>query len=771
MKKRPKNLETTGELTDQAGLLIVDPYLSEYLEIPDITAPFIREYIKVWRLQDYSTITPGHPLFEEIASWALALMERTVPPFEVHEHGEKVHPDPELSKEENARWMIKHFTEMTARHGLQDHPENIYTARITGSRYEAKVDLDTDKWEVVSLRLPVLTQEAEELLRAAPVIPFEIAKDAITDRTWLNLKAGEYGRVPDGTTYRAKKIGGPAARTRGKVEALFEKLNERQIEGRDLASKQGQLMCEHFKAQGGPAPKFIAYPSGMMPTPEPGVEYPGIDPEATPVEQVRLILVKLRLKLHRASENFRDMDVRIKELAGDIDTLEKEINKTLWALAFEYWRHHNPVPVEPSVYEGREVAPLPTGGPMWSGVRALMHPSRWEDVEGVLVYQQTFEDGRTVTHFVASADDMEGRPDRLAGEAAWSIVQSFGILTARLHLLFASHAWDQEKPWEGSFTLDGDSMIKDLGLDKRTDLTYGKKLKDVVKHAGLLGNLGVRTLWREAGKPYNVRSSRMWDIALDTPYSQPSLLEDGEEDYSSVMLTVRPGLWTEKFMNRGEGGLFQFGYMAREVLSIDPYHEEMAAELAILLTFQARVKLAKGQAMDFKAGTLLVNILGEDQVAEISRESKKQYDYMEKWDRALLTLKDNRWTIEFDQDTYPEDLRPAWALEGDLHLEKRRRPRGYWSRLLRAHIIITPPAPIPALLEKIGSPRKQRPRTLPPPRLTGKAVREAREKAGLTQKELAEKVGKSQPWIAAIERETRSIKPEDQDRLIEALYL
>jgi DNA-binding XRE family transcriptional regulator len=59
------------------------------------------------------------------------------------------------------------------------------------------------------------------------------------------------------------------------------------------------------------------------------------------------------------------------------------------------------------------------------------------------------------------------------------------------------------------------------------------------------------------------------------------------------------------------------------------------------------------------------------------------------------------------------------------------------------------------------------PRALPPlpPPLTGSQVRQARLAKGWSQQELARRVGKSQPWVALVEQEKRTMQPQEQAAL------
>ena len=93
---------------------------------------------------------------------------------------------------------------------------------------------------------------------------------------------------------------------------------------------------------------------------------------------------------------------------------------------------------------------------------------------------------------------------------------------------------------------------------------------------------------------------------------------------------------------------------------------------------------------------------------------------------------------------------------------------------------IWPPAPLPVPPYKITpvagaeSEKKARkgsglhPKAKEQP-ITGEQIREARKRLGLTQAQLAERVGLSRPFIALVEQGRRILSPEDLQRVREAL--
>jgi DNA-binding XRE family transcriptional regulator len=411
------------------------------------------------------------------------------------------------------------------------------------------------------------------------------------------------------------------------------------------------------------------------------------------------------------------------------------------------------------LFQNRAVTPIATGGPMLSSAQALIRRDLWTNNEdGKPVYRRRFSQGRVIEHYITTADPTSQYPEALAGEAAWQIVEQFGIPTAYLHLVFAAHAASQPSPWQGLFRLQGSDLIKTLGMEKRTDVAKPEKLKELAKQAELLGSVGVWVVWREGKRDLNVRASRMWDVALDVHSQQGS--GDAGAVPSEITLTVRPGLWTEKFLNRAgrDAGLAlrQFGYLAQATLRINPYHEELAAKLAVYLTIMSRLRAT------YRVQNLLAAVEPETSLQQATMQRQKRYKFKRRWDDALLTLHEHGWQIHFDPTTYPVALRPDWALPETMPPHLRQLPVGYFRLLLAATLTLTPPDPIPSLLGA-GFELASRPApSMPASPLLGSQIRQAREAKGWSQQHLAMLVGKSQQWIAFIERGQRKIQPQDQ---------
>ena len=102
--------------------------------------------------------------------------------------------------------------------------------------------------------------------------------------------------------------------------------------------------------------------------------------------------------------------------------------------------------------------------------------------------------------------------------------------------------------------------------------------------------------------------------------------------------------------------LRQFGYLAQATLRINPYHEELAAKLAVYLTIMSRLRAT------YRVQNLLAAVEPEATLQQAALQRQKRYKFKRRWDDALLTLHDHGWHIHFDPMTYPVALWPDWAL-------------------------------------------------------------------------------------------------------------
>ena len=96
---------------------------------------------------------------------------------------------------------------------------------------------------------------------------------------------------------------------------------------------------------------------------------------------------------------------------------------------------------------------------------------------------------------------------------------------------------------------------------------------------------------------------RLWDIAVAREYQGRLDESEGRGELRNIAWSVRPGQWAAYFLSAQ--GMRQFGLLAQPVLEIDPFHQHLAAKLAVYLQLQGRIRLAKGQDLKYTVGQLL----------------------------------------------------------------------------------------------------------------------------------------------------------------------
>ena len=418
---------------------------------------------------------------------------------------------------------------------------------------------------------------------------------------------------------------------------------------------------------------------------------------------------------------------------------------------------------EPTLYKKDEYfTPAATSAPMVSSLRAQLRKDSWgKDSSGLASFshRSKSKSSNIIEHYITNPGDISLLP----WNEALQIIDKFGTNTAKLHLIFAAHTMRQEKPWESKFTLSANDLISELGWDKRTDIKKTQKLKEIAKLAFALGCLTIQATWVE-GRGNNkiscsVQTSRIWETYIDVRSGQLNLDQKIDEP-TAVYITVRPGLWTDAFLNRAgceaKKALYQFGYLAQDVLKIDPYHDDLALRLGLHLTVESRFHLSG----IYRVQTLLEALLPKNFIKEALEDRDKARKLTNRWNHALEVLSELKraFQIEFDPATYPEELRPN---------SKKRKPRGYFKHLLNAKVTIHPPAPIPELLAAKTQLRQVKPKFDPPPKirkesaentatLTGTQIKNARKAKGWSQAKLAGLLGVSQRYISMFERGDRT---------------
>ncbi|OKH47632.1 hypothetical protein NIES2101_23200 [Calothrix sp. HK-06] len=405
-----------------------------------------------------------------------------------------------------------------------------------------------------------------------------------------------------------------------------------------------------------------------------------------------------------------------------------------------------------------------TPPPLRAGVESQYRQDKWKsnaNQHGVFEVTSKTNPNNHVEVFIAGDNDGE----ILALEAAMQVIDLIGIEAAKLQLVLASYAFKYHNTFPSKFILQGSDIIKMIGWNKKHRAKKSEKLAELASIAFHLGRIWIQCTWVEGkskGKAVDasVSVSPLWVIEVDAR-GQMNLFTGKVETPKEVYLNVSPGPWAEKWLNRmgnkaGEA-LLQFGWLATEILKIDPYHDEMALKLAIHLTMTSRIKMRNKNQYEYKVGTLLEAIELEARIRIARQKKQEAYNLKQRWDSALALLMSMGWCVTFDTETYPEWLMPDRQAEKPSNWRKEKILDQLWG----AKLSIKPPQPIPQLLEeksKQSKPKSTNTNTKQSQLiLTGIDIRSKRESLDVSQKALADWAGKTKAWLCMVEKGKRKI--------------
>jgi DNA-binding transcriptional regulator YiaG len=421
------------------------------------------------------------------------------------------------------------------------------------------------------------------------------------------------------------------------------------------------------------------------------------------------------------------------------------------------------------------IAVVPTSIPIASSIRAQLRPDLWQqdaNAQAVFQYRSRSNPSNYIEHYITNPGDI----DMLPWEAAEQIINKFGFDTVKLQLIFAAQTMEQDEPWKSTFTLKATDIIHLIGWDKNHSTSLPDKRNTVASAAYALSCLLVKSVWVEGYARKKVDAStpigRLWDVLIDL-HGQIDWVTGKIEKPEEVYITVSPGLWTKHFLNRAgskaKEALHQFGYLAKDILKIDPYHNETALRLAIQLTLDSRIRIRNQNPYEYKVISLLEEVLPKTEIEKALQDKHKARDLRSRWNKALQLLISLGWEIRFDPESYPEWLRP----DSDAPRPDNWRKIKLIERLLQAKLTIMPPHPIPDLLARVKEPKKSKQiaAVATVPELTGAEIRQGRENRKWSRKELGGFLNLSADYVGKLERGDRAITLELEAQLRKLLHL
>ncbi|MEM9009405.1 MAG: helix-turn-helix transcriptional regulator, partial [Cyanobacteria bacterium P01_F01_bin.86] len=454
----------------------------------------------------------------------------------------------------------------------------------------------------------------------------------------------------------------------------------------------------------------------------------------------------------------------------------------------------------PEILLNGKTTPFASSMVVWEtcNILAQRHTLPWQtDTEGHFCYHRPVHRGRGEMRFrLATAPDTD-TPLPMTMEEGKEAIHHFDIRATCIHLIFAAYALTVACPWEETFVLNDQHIEQYLGLDKRKDLTKLEKLTWIKDWVYQACQILVAVDWPRQGKvtSFTLEEHRVWHL-LDTEYY---FEEDSQGCRHLIGLgfTVRAGIWTQRFLNkqkyRHQTAFYQYGTLPQsvlaEVLSSWQQHEG-AMRLMLWLLFKLRL----GGDHRMTVRTLLRIAYGEERLVEATTVRGAHKRLLKTFENDLETLYYYGLKPVFDPETYPPDIQPLWTRvadipdDADAALEfwaddanralslTDTAPRDKWKRLLNARLLgVEMPEEWQRSTSKTSVKRRHRQTQIKknnqPAQLSGSDIKAARQQKQLTQRTLAERLGKSQSWIRDVEKGRFNMNVEDQALLRQVLEM
>ncbi len=414
----------------------------------------------------------------------------------------------------------------------------------------------------------------------------------------------------------------------------------------------------------------------------------------------------------------------------------------------------------PDPFADSNTTQMASAFPIWEASNILTQRDQldWQtDPDGKLCYARQVGDGKGAVHFWVTENLEDEHPATLAGAAALTVIDTFDIRAACMHLLYAAYAAQLSKPWEQELIIEDRQIEQHLGLHKRTDKNRQEKLALIEEIAKQPCKITTFISWPNQGKVkrFTVAEGRLWHI-LETRYHFQTDLFDKKE-LTGITFIVKPGLWSRYFLN-DEGrsdrtAYYQTGPLSRNILEDVMslwQHREGAARLIVWLLFQTQI----AQQSPLSVYTLMEVAYGIHKVQEAKENYKLRMKLANSWDADLLTLHELGWRLTFDPLTYPPEIQPPGFGRG-----ARLRPRGFFDKLLGGRIWINPQED----LQKVSL--GQQVDCSAQPVFTGAQIKSLRQSRGWSQMKLSAITGISQGQISFIENDERPISYENEEKL------
>lgn len=452
----------------------------------------------------------------------------------------------------------------------------------------------------------------------------------------------------------------------------------------------------------------------------------------------------------------------------------------------------------PEIFLNGKTSPFASSMVVWEACNILAQRQQlpWQiDDAGYLTYRRLVHRGRGEMQFWLASDPEADVLVPLEADGGSAAIANFDIRATCVHLIFAAYAVTLDCPWEEPFVINDQQIEQYLGLDRRKDLTKLEKLtliKDLVQQSC---QMLVSVDWPRQGKvhAFSLNQHPVWQL-LDTQYY---FEEDAEgcRHLIGLSFTVQAGIWTECFLNkrdyRRQTAFYQYGTLPQSLLAeVMGNWQQHEGAVRLLLWLLFKLRLGGDHRMTIR--TLLRIAYGEDRVVEATTVRGTHKRLLKTFESDLETIYYYGLTPSFDPETYPVEIQPLWSRVAEIPDDADdaldfwaddansslsltdTAPRDKWQRLLNARLLGFELSEEWQQTVQRRSPRRRRSTRSNASgnhSLSSSEIKAARQRLNLSQRALAERLGKSQSWIRDIENGRFSVSADDQARLRQTLDL
>jgi DNA-binding transcriptional regulator YiaG len=260
---------------------------------------------------------------------------------------------------------------------------------------------------------------------------------------------------------------------------------------------------------------------------------------------------------------------------------------------------------------------------------------------------------------------------------------------------------------------------------------------------------------------------------------------------------IRAGIWAKYFLNK-QGykkyvAYYQYGtlpkFLLTTVMTIWHQHE---GTVRMMLWLLFKTKMGKQQRITIPR--LMYVGYGEAKVREASLHREKRKRMLRRFESDLEVLYHYQIKAIFDPVTYPTKIQPLWARLAAIPDDAEEAiefwindgcnetsitdsaPPGKWNLLMKARILYFElPPEWDKQLSRWENKKQRKTRrknsTKTVSHLSGEQISIARKNLGISQRKLAQQLGKSQSWIRDIENSRFCAKPSDRLKLQKILEM